>query len=73
MISNEDKLYVKIVGLNEALNFVVDKFFIWDWLVVQIITISECMYVGLYIMNVWVYVNVKQYVLRLRSFNHLKK
>ena len=32
MNSNEDKLYIKIIELGVLYNFVVEKFFIWNWL-----------------------------------------
>ena len=37
MISYEDKLYMKIVDLDEIYNFVVQIFFIWSHLGAQII------------------------------------
>ena len=37
MNSDEDKLYIKIVDLDEIYNFVVQNFFIWSYLGAQII------------------------------------
>jgi hypothetical protein len=32
---NEDKFYIKVIALNTIYNFVVEKFFIWSYLVSQ--------------------------------------
>ena len=40
MNSDEDKLYMKIVALDEMYNFVVEKFFIWNCLGSQNIIVS---------------------------------
>ena len=40
MKSDEDKIYIKIVELDEIKNFVVDKNFVWDHLGFQIYKLS---------------------------------
>ena len=40
MNSDEDKLYIKIVALDEIYNFVVEKFLNWNCLVSQNIVVS---------------------------------
>jgi hypothetical protein len=42
MMSNEDEHYIEVVVLNKIYNLVVQTFFIWDILYVQIYTTRFC-------------------------------
>jgi hypothetical protein len=51
MKSDENKLYIKIVELDEIYNFLVDKIFVWDHLGFQIYKLSLIFWIS----NFWIF------------------